>query len=210
MVEGVVAMFGKGINLDENILRKNRIPLLIHNSDWVKLFSDEKNKQIQESKEELQRLLIKEKELKILEKKLNKSKTKYMKLILKVSEAVNNEENTNTHLDLQLLDQYKEEIPKINEEMEDIKFQLEMLPKEIREVNFQLLTATVEYGYNELKNREKILARSLQEIQNLRARLMELLEIKHDNEEWIDETYTFLHGILGREVIEKIDREKLK
>lgn len=203
-------MFGRNISLDENILRKNRIPLLIRDLEWIKLFGDSKNKYIQDSEEELIQLVSREKALEAYSGKLQKKKMKHMKMILKVSDSVNNEDNKNKTKDIELLDEYKEGIFKINEEMEDIKFQLEILPKGIRQANFQLLTATVQYGYNELKHREKVLNKSLEEIDSLREKLKELLEIKHDNEEWINETYTFLHGLLGSEVIEKIDREKLK
>lgn len=210
MVEGVVAMFRKTISLDESILQKNRIPLLIKEPEWVKLFGDNKNKYIQESKEELNQLLTRQNVLKSYYEKLQKKKRKYMKMILNVSESVNNENNNNKEKHLELLDEYKEKILEINEEIEDVKFQIETLPKEIRNSNFQLLTATVEYGYNELKSREKILNKSLVEIDILREKLKTLLEIKYSTEEWINETYTFLHDILGSEVIEEIDRENFK
>lgn len=203
-------MFGRGINLDEDILLKNRISILTEDQEWIKLFGDNNNKHIQDSKESLIQLLTKEKELESYAQEIQSQKIKYMKMILKVSDSLNNEDNKNKEIELELLDGYKEKILQINDEIDDIQFQLETLPKEIRDVNFQLLTATVEYGYNELKSREKVLNKSLEEIDTLREKLKNLMKIKHDNEEWISETYTFLHGLLGSEVIEEIDRKKLK
>lgn len=203
-------MFVKDINLDENILRTNRIPLLIQEAEWIKLFGESKNKGIQDAKEELIKLITRNNVLESCSLKLQKNKTEYMKMILEVSDSINNEKNINGESQIELLDQYKEKILEINEEIEETRFQLEMLPRDIREANFQLLKATVQYGYSELKNKEKVLDKSLKEIQGLRERLKELVQIKHDNEEWINETYTFLHGILGNEVIEEIDRQKLK
>lgn len=203
-------MFGNTINLDENILRKNRIPILIKEPEWIKLFGDNNNRYIQNSKEELTQLITRQNVLKSYNKKLQINKSKYMKMILNVSDSVNNAEDGNKEEYIELLDEYKEKILEINEELEDIKFQLEILPKEIRDSNFKLLTETVQYGYNELKNREKVLNKSLEEIHILREKLKALIEIRYSNEEWINEAYTFLHGILGSEVIEKIDRENFK
>ena len=204
-------MFGKIISLDENILRKNRIPLLVKEAEWVKLFGDINNRQIQSAKAELIQLISKEEELESHSKKIQNKKAKHMKMILQVSNIVNDESNKmDKTKNIKLLDQYKEEILQINEEVEEIKFQLENFPKEIREANFQLLSATVQYGYDELKQKEKEFNKAVSEIEELRLKLREALKIKYDNEEWINATYTFLHGVLGSEVIEKIDRKKLK
>ncbi len=203
-------MFKKSVDLDEDILRKNRIAILIHDEEWIKLFGDSKDRNIREAKEELSQLITRNKIIESCDKKLHKEKSKYMRMILNVSESVNSEVNENKKADVKLLDKYKKKIININDEIDDIKFQLEVLPKEIREANFKLLTATVEYGYNELKNKEKDLIKAVEEIETLRLRLKELFKIKHDNEEWINETYVFLHGVLGSEVIEEIDRSKFR
>lgn len=204
-------MFSKFISLDENVLRRNRIPLLINEPEWVELFGDINNRQIQSTKAELIQLISKEKELETYSKRIQKKKAKHMKMILEVSNVVNDEDNNNDKTkNIKLLDQYKEEILHINKEVEEIKFQLEVFPKEIREANFQLLNATVQYGYDELKHKEKEFDKAVTEIESLRLKLREALKTKHDNEEWINDTYTFLHGILGSEVIEKLDRKKLK
>lgn len=203
-------MFGKIISLDENILRKNRIPILIEEPGWINLFGSVNNRQIQTAKNDLIQMLESEKELEAYAKKIEKKKKNHMKMILEVSNDVNNEDNKDKTKSIALLDRYKDEILQINEEIEELKFKLESFPKQIREANFQLLNATVHYGYDELKYKEKEFNKAVDEIDVLRIKLREALQKKHDNEEWINETYTFLHGILGSEVIEKLDRKKLK
>ncbi|MFA7534249.1 MAG: hypothetical protein WCY46_07955, partial [Tissierellaceae bacterium] len=76
--------------------------------------------------------------------------------------------------------------------------------------NLKLLNATIEYGYRELIIREKVVKESIVEIDQLRNRLKDLIKTKHDYEEWINKTYTFFHGLLGSEIIEKIDKERLR
>ena len=204
-------MFSKFISLDENVLRRNRIPLLINEPEWIELFGDINNRPIQLAKEELIKLILKEKELEAHSKKIQNKKAKHMKMILEVSNIINDEDDKSDKTkNIKLLDRYKEEILQINEEVEEIRFQLENFPKEIREANFQLLNATVQYGYDELKHKEREFDKAVSEIESLRIKLRDALVMKHDNEEWINATYTFLHGVLGSEVIEKLDRKKLR
>jgi len=200
-------MASKNINLDENILRKNRIPLLFNEPSWVKLFGDTDDKDIKNLKEELIELVSKEKEANIRIQKIQKEKLECMKMILGVSDSVNND---NKKGNIVLLDEYKNKIYKINEELEELAFELERMPKEIREANFKLLNATIQYGYDKLSYKEKIVNKSKEEIEDLRQKLKGLIKTKHDYEEWINETYTFFHGVLGSEIIGKIDKERLK
>ncbi len=72
-------------------------------------------------------------------------------MILGISDAINNEDK---NVDINLLDEYRRN-RNINKELDDITFQLETIPGEIRELNFNLLKLTVDYGYKELKIKEK-------------------------------------------------------
>ncbi|MDR7856574.1 hypothetical protein [Tissierella sp.] len=199
-------MFNKHINIDKNTKFKNRVPILYKDPSWNKLFGKTDDRNIQTAKEELMQLVAKEKEMEYEVKKLQSQKSKYMKMILGVSDSVNNENKVEN---VSLLDEYKERIYNINEELEELKFQLEIIPKDIKETNIKLLNATIQYGYDELKYKQKIVDQSVEEIESLKKRLTEAIDTKHDYDEWINETYTFLHGILGREIIDKIDKERL-
>ncbi|NMA86915.1 MAG: hypothetical protein GX968_06290, partial [Tissierellia bacterium] len=137
---------------------------------------------------------------------LQKEKNHAIKMILGISDAINNEDK---NVDINLLDEYREKIENINKELDDITFQLETIPGEIRELNFNLLKLTVDYGYKELKIKEKKLKSTNEELEELRERLRGLINEKHDYEEWIDATYSFLHGMLGSHEMEKLDEEIL-
>lgn len=203
----MIEMFEKKNTLDKNFIRQKRIPLLNQDPTWEKLFGDAKDRNIQNTREELAKLIAKEKEMERENRRLQKEKLNTMKMILGISDSVNNE---NKIENISLLDKYKEVLEGLNEELEELRFHLETLPGEIREANLGLLNATIKFGYDELKDKEEILEKSESEISILRERLRELIEIKHDYEEWINDTYLFFHGLLGSEVIEKIDRERLK
>ena len=196
----------KNIDLDEDIILKNKIPLLVLDENWLKLFGNVKFKNMQMLKEEINELLIKEGKLKEESYGLQREKNHAMKMILGISDAINNEDKD---VDVNLLDEYKEKIENINEELDEITFQLETIPGKIRELNFELLRLTVDYGYRELKTREKKLNETNGELEELRERLRELINEKHDYEEWIDASYSFLHGMLGSKEMEKLDEKIL-
>ena len=130
-----------------------------------------------------------------------------MKMILGISNAVNNENKVH---DLVLLDEYKEKVENINERLDEISYELENLYGEIRELNFDLLKATVYYGYKELKQKEKELKDITEELDSIREKLKELINKKYDYQEWTQAIYSFLHGLLGREEIEKLDQKILE
>lgn len=197
----------KNIDLDENIILKNKIPLLIEDKNWIKLFGATNNRSIQHIKEELSKLVEKQRELNKIERALQREKVHAMKMILGVSDAINNENKTHN---IGLLDEYKEKIESINGELEDIAFRLETIPQEIRELNFNLLKATVFYGYKDLKSKQKRLTDVIDELDIIRERMKYLINEKYDYEEWIDSTYSFLHGMLGSEEMERLDNKILE
>ncbi|WP_077369789.1 hypothetical protein [Anaerosalibacter sp. Marseille-P3206] len=200
-------MFMKNIDLDENIILKNNVPILVKDENWIKLFGDVNDRAIQFNKETLQELLKEQVKLESEIGQLQKEKLKCMVMILRVSDAVNNEEKVEG---VELLDEYKENINSINEKMDELTFKLETIPQEIRDVNYELLRVTVKYGYKDLKTKEKKLEEVTDEFEELREKLKILINEKHDYEESINATYTFLHGMLGSKEMEKLDKEILE
>ena len=200
-------MFMKEIELDENIILKNKIPILIKEENWIALFSEVNDKTIQNYKKDLQELLKEEVKLELKIDKLQKDKKKCMIMILEISNAINNEEKVE---EVDLLDEYKAKIHDINDKIDELTFELENIPQDIRDVNYELLKATVKYGYSKLKSNEKKLEEVTCEFDELRERLKGLLNEKINYEESINATYTFLHGMLGSKEMEKLDDQILE
>ena len=200
-------MFSKTIDLEENIILKNRIPILVNDENWSKIFGGIEDKVIQSTKNELEELLKEQKKAEREIARLQKEKVKAMKMILNISDIINNKEKVES---ADLLDQYKDKIYLINEKIDGIQYRLEAIPQEIRDTNFRLLEATVKYGYRELKEKKNKLEKIAEEIEELKERLRESINEKHDYEEWINSTYTFLHGMLGNEEMERLDDEILE
>lgn len=200
-------MFKKNINIDQNILSKTKVPLLYNDANWLELFGQVEDKEIKKVKKIVEEKVSRQKQVMTSIKQLQSEKIQCMKMILGVSDSVN---NSNKRENIRLLDEYKDKIESINEEIDDLTFESETIPKEIRKLNLDLLTATIHYGYNELIEKEDTLKQVTDEIDVLRNRLKELIKIKYDYEDRVNKTYTFFHSLLGSEVIEKIDKERLK
>ncbi|NLY77566.1 MAG: aminoacyltransferase [Tissierellia bacterium] len=197
----------KDIQLDESIIIKNRIPLLIKDKNWINLFGKSSNKLIRNLSDELTELINKRRQLTREEDRLKEEKLLAMKMILGISDSINNENKT---YNLDLLDEYKEKVESINERLDEISHEQERIQEEIKELNFDLLRATVYYGYKELKKKEKVIKDIDEELESIRKRTKELINKKYDYQEWVQSAYLLLHGFLGREEIEKLDNKILE
>lgn len=197
----------KYIQLDELTVYKNKVPILVEDETWLKLFGNVEEKSIIFLKEELEELLKEERDIKKNISDMQKEKLNVMKMILQISSAVNNEEKVES---LELLDEYREKLLNINDKIDELTFRLETMPTEIRELNCQLLEATANYGYDQLKKKEKRLDETVNQLEELKEKVKELINTKHDYEEWVNAAYTFLHGMLGSEIMEKLDEKILE
>lgn len=203
VMEGI-EMFSKDIGINYDIILKNKVPILVRDRSWLKLFGDIDDKKFVNCKKELEELI---KEENRVNKNLRSLKIKKKKLMDKILEISYEANSNNDNSKVGVLNQIQEEINRINEEIEELIFKSEMLPKEIREANYKLLKETVKYAYSTLKDCEKNLEQTNNSIESLRGELRNLLDKKHDYEEKISTTYRFLHGILGSKEIEKLDKE---
>ncbi|EOC99528.1 hypothetical protein [Caldisalinibacter kiritimatiensis] len=201
-------MFSKdySIDIDYSILLKNKVPLLVQDNTWKQLFRNVNDKNLITCKEQLESLL---KEQEFTNKDLRALKIKKKKLMDKILEISHqaNSEKKNERLDI--LQECKQRLLEMNDELDELTFKTETLPKKIREANFQLLKATIKYAYKELRTKQKNLTSVTQEIESLKNELRGLIEQKHDYEESINLTYKFLHGILGSKEMERLDNNLL-
>lgn len=196
-------MFSKDFNIDFNILAKRNIPILINNKEWKKLFENVNDKKIEGYKDALNQLLQEQKQTDRELVRLKKEKKKIMLKILNLSDEANNSNNAYA---IELLEQSQSNVIDINTKLEELTFRSETIPREIREVNFNLLKETIQHSYKELQENEEQFNAVNNEINEMREKLKSLIEQKHDFEERINTTYRFLHGLLGNEEMEKLDK----
>ncbi|SHJ86035.1 coiled-coil domain-containing protein [Tepidibacter formicigenes] len=195
------------IDLAEKIIKKNKIPVLTQYEPWKKLFNGEVNKEIKAFAKELEEALNKKKELEKELFRLQGQKPKKMAKIIYISNELN--ENKNKAAEIEL-DNLKNEMEDINNNINIIFEELEVLPKLIEEKNLNLLKATVKYAYDDMNKGEDRLDEIQQLIGNLRKELDLLREEKEYIEEKVNYIYNFLHSLLGYKDMEKLDNKLLK
>jgi len=201
-------MFSKNLEIaiEREIISKNRIPILIKDPTWLKLFGDAGDRPINNARKDLESLLEKQRFTDRQLKEKSKEKRKIMNKILTLSDELNNNQLTKG---TELLGEYQQKIHTLNDEIENLTFEREMFPKQIKEANLALIKATIKLAYKQLSECENGLEPLNSEIESLRNKIRELIDRKNDYEEKISTTYRFLHGILGSKEMEKLDKDML-
>ncbi len=185
----------------EELLKGKKIPILVLDQRWHKLFpGGKKPAEIQVLEKELNELLKEQGKRVNTIKGLKTGKKKLMDAIV----SGMNEENSDKKKDKQqkLLLETKERIETESERLLD-------LPYEIKNANERLLVTSIRYCYDEWKNRNEELADLSSEIDIMREQLKEKVAYKVDLEESLDSTYSLMHALLGREVMNLFDKNKI-
>ena len=159
MTKQIMVMIVKDIQIKENMVRRNKIPILIYTPDWIQLFSNYRSKSMQKTIDKLEELLAREKSLEEKLREIERKKKILMNKILHLSNELN--ENSN-HAAIQALEDAKKEILNINTRMPNILEELEQIPFDINSQNTMLLRETVKRAYV-LINESKQEAESTQE-----------------------------------------------
>lgn len=195
------------IEIDYNIMLKNNIPILTKDKTWIKLFGEIKNKEVDRIKQELQEQLNTYSEAKKEKVVAGDKKRKMMVDIINLSHRVNNGDEKNS---LEQLKIKQEEMLELNDIIDQRQFELETIPSKVRKLNYELLKETVRIAYEELKVNEKEFECTKQEIETYRETLKQLIAKKNDYEEKINDTYKFIHGMLGSDAVDKLDKALLE
>ncbi|WP_079490013.1 hypothetical protein [Maledivibacter halophilus] len=196
----------KEINLDVNIIKKNKIPVLVKSSEWKKLFDKSMTKTMRKLADKLEDLVNEEKEIIKQLKKAKKEKKKLMNKVLKLSDEANSNNSSSALIELE---NTKNRILEVNDELDELRFRLEMLPKEIHDTNYELLKETIVISYEDITQGKKKINYLDKEIEAIRKSLGEMWEEKFSKEKRINELYLYLHGTLGHEETDKMDRRFL-
>jgi len=197
---------GKDINFKDNIVRRNKIPTLIYVPEWIQLFSGNKSRSMQKIIARLEALIARNKECDSELYNLEKRKKMVMNKILYLSKDIN-ENNDKTALSK--MEEAEKEIKEINRKISVLLEELESIPKQINDMNTQLLKETIKRAY-ELINESRSESEKCQEqVNDIRQKLAELIQKKADMEERVNKLYLFIHGMIGADEMESLDESFL-
>ncbi|QXM05308.1 hypothetical protein [Crassaminicella indica] len=196
----------KNVVLDEYIMKKNKIPVLIKDTEWKSLFEECMTKSMKKTAKALEEKVAEEKEAIKQYNIHRKLKQNLMERILKLSDEVNN--NQKESLLIQLEDA-KEKLLEVNDRIDELQFKLEILPKEIEGLNMELLKESVEIAYKDIEDGNKKLKELTEEIIKLRDQLKNSWDEKLNLESRVETLYAYLHNTLGYEQTNKLDKQFL-
>ncbi len=195
------------IEFTNKIMRKNRIPILIHYKQWKQLFSGNMNKYMENLSKELEKLIREEKELKKRLKDYQHRKRILMNKIIHLSDRLNVKGEP---VDIVDIENSRIEILDLNEEIDKTRENLEAYAQKIENTNMELLEETAKISYSEIDKAETRIETVDYEIGLLRERLGEYWDEKEALEEKVQALYSLLHSIIGSEEIEKLDEKFFK
>lgn len=212
MAKDGLDMAKKNVERDEmlaklaEISRRKHLPILVLDERWHVLFPEEKKTStIKKLEKKLNELLKHQGKLITEAKEMKKLKSSFMAGIVNNMQEV--KQGKEEELRRKKLESSQKYIKEINEKLAAYDDELERMPRLISEANEQLLIESVRICYADLhKNKEKI---GLMQawIMKIRDKLKETLIEKQELEETNTRIYTYMHGILGREVIEIFDAD---
>lgn len=191
--------------INSELLRKTRVPILILDKVWHNIFPPEKKtKKLLVLEEKLFNLLKEQGQLNNDFKDYLKLKKKFMDEIMKLTTEAFTNENESAKSEME---KNQKNILEVNKQLEKIQNKLKKIPDEIEEANGRLLQESVKICYEEMKEHQRVSDELNEWIDQTRAILKKKLEEKTVHDEKAIEIYSYLHDLIGPELIEYLDSD---
>ncbi len=179
-------------------LRGKKLPILTLDNKWYQLFTQHNNHPDTDAlAEQLKALVAKQGKLNTEIKEIRKLKSKLMDEIVAGID--------NTPLTDKEMEDHKRLINECNDKIDASQDALLDLPKQIDELNFQLMVQTMDICYKAMAENTEEILRISDWITKVRIELKKNV-IRKQEKEWLNqEMYAYMHDIFGPEVIEIFD-----
>ncbi len=197
----------KSIDFKDNIVKRNKIPLLIYTPEWLQLFNNFKTKNLTKSAEKLEELINREKNCEAELREMEKRKKIVMNKILYLSNDIN---DNNNGAAIPKLEEAQKELLGINKRIPELLEEGETLPGLINTQNTELLKETIKRAYELINEHKSDSEKCQQEVNELRQKLGALIQKKVELDERVNKLYNFIHGMLGAADIDRFDERFMK
>lgn len=182
-----------------------KIPILTLDNKWHKLFTQsEFTPELKGLEKKLNDLLKRQAKLTSETKEIRKLKKKLMDEVVLLADEMG--EHPTKKQDKDMSD-HKRLIEECNEKMDTYEEELVELPRQISQVNNQLMLITMEVCYKKLRNNTKELDEIEEWISEIRRELKKKVVRKKEKEAVINRLYSYMHDIFGAEVLELFDMQ---
>lgn len=185
-------------------LEGKKIPVLTLDHKWHQIFQHAPtNNLIENLENQLNELLKRQGKLTTDSKDISKLKTKLMNEIVAMMDEISDKQpDKKTE---KKLDENKRLINECNEKLEAYQDELLDLPREIDEVNYELMLQTMDACYDMLKENAAEIEEVSEWITQIRRELKKKLIRKQEKEVQTQQIYSYMHDIFGADVIEIFD-----
>lgn len=187
----------KDIDKMINALAAKKVPVATLDNKWHKLFSKvEKTDAIKEYESKLNELLRKQGRINSEIKEIKRVKKELMDEIVTLMD--DNDGSDKVEKNKKLINDCNDKIDSFNDDLME-------LPKEIAEVNKQLMIHTMDACYDELRENEKGIEELGAWLAKIRIELKKNVVRKQEYEISNQEIYSYMHDIFGAEVVDLFD-----
>ena len=189
-------------------LAGKRIPVLTLDSKWHQLFTQAKpDRRIRRLEEKLNELLKKQGKANPEVKEIRKLKKRLMQEIVENAQEASVENDGRAQ---KKAEDNKRLIGDCNKKIDAYEDELLTLPREIDEVNLDLMMATMDVCYDRLKENETEIAEIARWAAQIKEELKEKLVRKQEMESMNQSLYSYMHDIFGVDVIDIFDMKYKK
>ena len=184
-------------------LKDKKIPLLTLDNTWHRLFTQtDPSPEIVKLSEELNELLKKQGKLNNDTKDIKALKKRLMAEIVEQMDALT--ENPSKALEKKLNDN-KRLIEECNQKLEEFGDDIYEIPKQINDVNYRLMLATMEVCYEQIQDNNAEIEEISNWVNEIRAELKKKVVRKQQKLKRNQNFYTYMHDIFGADVINIFD-----
>jgi len=190
------------------IIKNKKLPILTLDVRWHELFPEnEKPEEIRELEQRVNNLLKKQGKLINEIKDMKKLKNSLIKDIM-----VNMDIGTDLigKAKEKKLGKNKQYINEINEKIHTSMDELSEIPYQIKEENEELMVESMNICYNQIENNKEEIKKIADWIAGIRDELKNKILMKQDMESKNSLFYTYMHDLLGVELMEGFDKENNK
>lgn len=189
-----------------NLIRSKKIPILTLDTRWHELFPEyDKPDHIKVLEKQLNELLKKQgkmvnevKDMKVLKKKL----------MSEIVENMDTDSSSAGKLKAKKLVKSHQLIHEINDKLKVADDQLGNVPYEIKAANERLMIESAKVCYARISRNKEEINKIAIWVKKVREELKNRLLIKQDMEMKNDAIYSYMHDILGADIMEVFDRNQ--
>lgn len=183
-------------------LKEKKIPILTLDNKWYKLLTDENREEVSGLEEELNALLKQQGKLNNEVKDIKRLKKKLMDEIVSMMNETEQDEEISKKIE-----QNRVLVEECNGRLEKRRDELLELPRQIEQINFQLMLFTMDCCYDTMKQNTEEIQEIAQWVAEIRVDLKKRLIKKQEMENRNNAIYSYMHDVFGPDVIEMFDMQ---